>query len=108
VVVQGAEILELLRVLATGGVATAAVVQIGQYFREQRSDRDHLDLVKAERDRDIAKIEAANLARLKEIEAERDAEIAKIQANGLVQLQLERERNRALMSSQLGIGPPPG
>jgi hypothetical protein len=78
-------ILDLLPLLATGGFATAVVVQAGHYLRERQRGQD----------------------RVKEIEAERDAEIAKIQANGLVQLQLERERNRALTSSQLSIGPPP-
>jgi hypothetical protein len=86
-VVRLSETFELLRLLATGGVATAVVVQVGQYVRERQRGRN----------------------RLKEIQAERDAEIAKIRANGAVQVQLERERNRALTSSQLSIGPlPPG
>jgi hypothetical protein len=80
------QILDLLPLLVSGGVATAAVVQVGHYFRERQQGR----------------------IRLKVIEAERDAEIAKTQANGLVQLQLERERARALTSSTLGIGPPTG
>lgn len=84
--VRLSETFELLRLLATGGVATAVVVQVGQYVRERQRGRN----------------------RLAEIRAERDAEVAKIQANGLVQLQLERERNHALTSSQLSIGPPPG
>jgi hypothetical protein len=79
------QILDLLRILATGGFATAAVVQVGQYFRERQRGTN----------------------RLAEIQAERDAEVAKIQANGLVQLDLERERSRALTSNQLSIGPPP-
>jgi len=80
------QILDLLPILATGGFATAVVVQVGQYVRERQRGRN----------------------RLAEIQAERDAEVAKIQANGLVQLELERERSRALTSNQLSIGPPTG
>jgi hypothetical protein len=102
-VVRLLETFELVRVLATGGVLTAAVVQtgriilaivvqIGQYFRERQQGRDRIKEIEAERDAEIAKIDAAG-----------KVEIAKLQ----VELQLERERQRALTSSQLSIGPPP-
>jgi hypothetical protein len=85
------ETFELVRVLVSGGVLTAAVVQAGLYFRERLRSRNR-----------VAEIQAESAARRAEIEAANRAEIAKLQ----VELHLERERNRALTSSQLSIGPP--
>jgi hypothetical protein len=90
------EALEVARVLVPAGAITAAVVQTGRIILERVRGRNRVAEIQAERDAEIAKIEAA-----------RDAEIAKIQANGVVQVQLERERNRALTSNTLSIGPPP-
>jgi hypothetical protein len=81
-VVQLSETLELLRVLGMGGAITAAVVQTGRIILEWVRGRN----------------------RIAEIEATSRAEIRKLQ----VELQLERERSRALTSGQLSIGPPPG
>jgi hypothetical protein len=93
VVVRLLETFELVRVLATGGVATAAVVQVGHYVRERARGRNRVAEIRAESD-----------AKLIEIQATSAAEIAKLRA----ELQLERERNRALTSGALSIGPPPG
>jgi hypothetical protein len=82
VAIQGPEILELLRVLGMGGALTAAVVQTGRIVLEWVRGRN----------------------RIAEIKATNEAEIRKLQ----VELQLERERNRALTSSQLSLGSPPG
>jgi hypothetical protein len=87
------QILDLLPVLIPAGAAITAASRI---VLERVRGRNR-----------IAEIQAESAAKLAEIEAARDAEVAKIQANGLVQLQLERERNRALTSSTLSIGPPP-
>jgi hypothetical protein len=85
------ETFEMVRVLVSAGVVTTVVVQVGQYFRERLRGRNRL-----------AEIQAESAAKLAEIEAANRAEIAKLQ----VELHLERERNRALTSSQLSIGPP--
>jgi phage shock protein A len=76
--------------------AGAAVTAVGMIVLERVRGRNRIAEIEAERDAKLAKIEAA-----------RDAEIAKIQAQGVVQVQLERERSRALTSNQLSIGPPP-
>jgi hypothetical protein len=91
-VVRLREILDLLPVLAAGGLFTAIVVQAGQCLRERQRGKNRIAEIEAERDAEIAKIEAAG-----------KVEIAKLR----VELQLERERQRALTSSQLSIGPPP-
>jgi hypothetical protein len=85
------QILDLLRALIPGGVATAFILQVGLYLRERQQGRDRIKEIEAERDRDVAKIEATGRV-----------EVAKLQ----VELQLERERARALTSSQLSIGSP--
>ena len=91
--VRLSETFDLVRVLATGGVATAVVVQVGQYVRERARGNNRVAEIQAEKD-----------AKLAEIKATSDAEITKLR----VELQLERERNRTLASSQLSIGPPSG
>jgi hypothetical protein len=80
-VAQVSEALDLLPMLATGGVLTAAVVQSGHVAVEWMKGWN----------------------RRAEIKATSDADLKKLQ----LELQLERERNRALTSSQLSIGPPP-
>jgi hypothetical protein len=95
-VVPLSEALEVARVLAPAGAITAAVVYTGRIILELVRGRNKIAEIEAEHDAKIDEIEAANRAKL-----------AEIQANGVVQVQLERERNHALTSSQLGIGPPP-
>jgi hypothetical protein len=95
--VELSRILDLLPVLVPGGVATAITVQGGRIILERVRGGNRLAEIQAERE-----------AKLADIEAMKDAEVAKIQANGLVQVQLERERSRALASSALAIDPPPG
>jgi hypothetical protein len=85
------QIPHLLPVLVSGGVASAVVVQAGQYFRERLRGRNR-----------VAEIEAESAAKPAEIEAANRAEIAKLQ----VQLRLELERSRALTSGALSIDPP--
>jgi hypothetical protein len=83
------QILDLLPVLVPSG---AAVTAAGMILLERVRGRNRIAEIHAETAGEIAKIEATN-----------QAEIAKLH----VELELERERNRALTSSQLSIGPPP-
>jgi hypothetical protein len=57
-VVELSETFDLLRVLATGSLA-AAVVQTGRIILERVRGRNRIAEIEAERDAEIAKIEAA-------------------------------------------------
>jgi hypothetical protein len=102
-VVPLSEALEVARVLAPAGAITAAVIYTGKIILERVRGRNRVAELAAERDCDVAKIEAKSRAKALEDERNNRAEIAKLR----VELQLERERQRALTSSQLSIGPPP-
>jgi hypothetical protein len=95
------QILDLLPLLIPSG---AAVTAAGMIILERVRGGNRVDEIRAEEARDVAKIQAESEAKRAEIEATNRAEIATLQ----VQLALERERNRVLTSSQLGIGSPPG
>jgi hypothetical protein len=80
-VVRLPETLDLVRVLASGGVLTAVVYQCGQAVLEWRRGKNR-----------VAEIRATGAAEVAKIEATSAAKIAELQAIGAMQLALARDQ----------------